>query len=488
MTRFTTAAKVGLFTIVTTVATVLIYQFVNKTDDARGGYTVYVLMNDAAGVAKHSQVRTAGIPVGHIENIGLQDGRARIDIRIKPDIVLYEDAAASKATTSLLGEYYLAIAQGTSGKRELKDGDQILLVKEAVTTNDVIQDVSQIAKKIDRIAGSLANSIGTQQGEDQLKATLKNLSEVTAALNDTVRENRETIRNILVTVEQITGNGQKDVAQILDDTRAITQELRGMVAAKEGQGAETGEKVQRIVDNVDNASASLEVSLKNLETVTTRLEQGEGTLGRLSKDDHLINEIEETVEGVNQVVGGVARLQTIVSLRTDYQFRAQTIKTFAELRLQPREDKYFSFELVNDPRGNTRVEQIDVDTTNPNDPPHYREVRTVTSNDFRFSLQFAQRYGPFVGRFGIKESTGGVGLDLLLLDDSLELEQDLFGFGEVVRPRWRATLRYGFLHRLWLLGGVDDIVSDSRRDYYLGLQLRFNDQDLKSLLPFAPGP
>lgn len=488
MTGFTTAAKVGLFTVVMAVAGVLIYRFVSKTGGTADGYTVYVLMKDATGVAKHSQVRTAGIPIGHISEIGLQDGQARIDIRVRPEIVLYDDASAGKNTTSLLGEYFIAIAQGTPGKRELKDGDQIKYVRDLATANDVIQDVSEIAKKVNRIATSLAESIGTKKGEQQLKDTLENLAGVTAALNETVRENRATVRNILVTVENITSNSQGDVKEILENMRVITDEVRSLVAGKEGQNEETGEKVRSIVAKVDNAASTMETTLKNLETVTGRLERGEGTLGRLSKDEHLINEIEETAEGINNIVGGISQLQTIVSLRTDYLFRAQSIKSFAELRLQPREDKYYSFEFVNDPRGNTRVEQIDVDTTNPNDPTHYREVRSITSNDFRFSLQFAQRYGPFVGRFGIKESTGGIGLDLLLLDDAFELRQDLFGFGEVVRPRWRAVIGYGFLNRLWLLGGVDDIITDTRRDYFVGLQLRFNDQDLKSLLPFAPSP
>jgi phospholipid/cholesterol/gamma-HCH transport system substrate-binding protein len=35
---------------------------------------------------------------------------------------------------------------------------------------------------------------------------------------------------------------------------------------------------------------------------------------------------------------------------------------------------------------------------------------------------------------------------------------------------------------------VDDMLSSSRRDYFVGLQLRFNDEDLKSILPFAPKP
>ena len=53
-------------------------------------------------------------------------------------------------------------------------------------------------------------------------------------------------------------------------------------------------------------------------------------------------------------------------------------------------------------------------------------------------------------------------------------------------PRWRVSLGYNFLNRIWLLGGVDDILSASRRDYFVGGQLRFNDEDLKSILPFAP--
>ncbi|MEZ4229016.1 MAG: hypothetical protein R3B89_07625 [Polyangiaceae bacterium] len=177
-----------------------------------------------------------------------------------------------------------------------------------------------------------------------------------------------------------------------------------------------------------------------------------------------------------------------MGLRTDYQFLSSTVKSYVELRLQPREDKYYSIEIVNDPRGLTRYEQLDVDSTNPNDPAHYREIRTVTTNAFRFSLQFAQRFGPLTGRFGIKESTGGVGLDLALFDDRFELRQDLFGFGEVIRPRWRIGLGYEFITRLWLMGGVDDLLNPDRRDYFVGLNLMFNDEDLKSILPFAPAP
>ena len=48
------------------------------------------------------------------------------------------------------------------------------------------------------------------------------------------------------------------------------------------------------------------------------------------------------------------------------------------------------------------------------------------------------------------------------------------------------ALGYEFIRTLWLLGGVDSLLNDDRRDYFIGLQLRFNDEDLKAMLPFAP--
>jgi phospholipid/cholesterol/gamma-HCH transport system substrate-binding protein len=488
MKRFTLAAKVGAFTVAMVVAGYFIYRFVNKTAGSGAGYTVFVRMSDASGIAQRSQVRIAGIPVGAITAVRLEGERARIDIRVKPDVPLYEDATVAKKSSSLLGEYYLAITPGTEGRRKLKEGDEIRLAIEATTTDDILRQVASMAEKINRVADALANSVGSAEGQENMRATLQNLAEVTDALNQTVRENRESIHNILSQVEGMTARGAPEVDRILENTRIVTENVRELVSKSEpGKQPQPGE-IRETVEKVNRASSSLEKTLANLEKVSGRLERGEGTLGRLTKDEKLINEVQGVAEDVGEFVGGITRMQTIVSLRSDFQFRSQTVKSFVELRLQPREDKYYSIEIVNDPRGSTHIEDVNVQTTNPNEPAQYREIRQVTTNTFRFSLQFAQRLGPLVGRFGIKESTGGVGLDLVLLDDRLELAQDLFGFGETVIPRWRVYLSYAFVKRLWLLGGADDILSYDRRDYFVGLNLRFNDEDLKKILPFAPSP
>jgi phospholipid/cholesterol/gamma-HCH transport system substrate-binding protein len=482
--RVTQGAKVGIFVLLSAAIAYLIYTTVTKDIGPGKSYTVWAQLEDATGLATRTRVSVAGIPIGTIDKITLQDGRARIDLKIKGDVDLYENATIGKKSVSLLGESVIVLTPGTKDHPRLKDGDEIKIRMEFATTDTVVQQIAKIAEKISAVADQLANSIGTQQGGENMRRILQNLADATEALNVTIRENRDTIRTTLNNVNAITVNSGPQLAKILENVRVITEDVKVLVSQAGGKDGQPGE-LRTTIERLNRSSKSLESALEHVDHIAERMDKGEGTLGRLSKDETLINEVQGVAEGVNDYVGGITRLQTIVGLRTDYNFLANTIKSFVEVRLQPREDKYYAIELINDPRGKTSFTQSDIDTTDPRAPGHYRTITTTTTDAFRFSIQIARRLGPVTGRFGIKESSGGVGLDLHLLRDRFELRQDLFGFGEEIQPRYRVYLGYEFIKRLWLLAGIDHLFLPNRRDYFLGLQLRFNDEDLKTILPFG---
>jgi phospholipid/cholesterol/gamma-HCH transport system substrate-binding protein len=487
MSSVTRAAKVGLMAVVLVAALVVGYRFVSRATGTSGGYEVYAYLPDMTGVAPQSRVMISGIQVGVVQRIWLDGGKARVDIKMRPDVALYDDAAIGKRATSLIGESFVVLVPGTEGLPKLGDGDQIKNYIDEPSIQSLQGQIAEILKDIKAVTETLKNTVGSNTGQEQIAAILKNLAEVTEQLNATVRENREAVKSTLANVQGITGDARPQVAAILDNVKQVTEEVRGMMKKGDGDLTKPGE-IRSALERIDRASSSLESALGHADNIAARIDKGEGTVGRLTKDETLIRDVEGVVQDVGDLVGGIGRVQTVVGLRTDYNFLANTVKSYVELRLQPSADKYYLIQLVNDPRGRTSFEQTTVDTTNPNEPPSYRETRVTTTNDFRLSFQFAKRLGPFTGRFGILESTGGLGLDFHLIDDRFELRQDLFGFGEQLTPRWRIQVGYEFISKLWLLGGVDDIITGDRRDYFVGLQLRFNDQDLKSILPFAPTP
>ena len=485
MAKVSQAAKIGLFVVVTAGAGYLVYRTIHKETGRGGGYVVHAYLKDASGIAKHSRVTIAGIPVGSVEDIRLENGKARVDVRVNGDIQLHQSARLGVKSASLLGENVIILTEGV-GEPDKKHGDEIETMPEAASVEDIKAQVARIAELVERVAQQLAASIGTEQGGQNMRAILQNLADATEAINLTVRENRVVIKETLENIDRITAKGGPELQQILVNVKLITEDVKQMMAAQGGADGQSGE-LRQTIERINRASKSLESALGHIDNVAGRIDRGEGTIGKLTKDEALINEVQGVAEGVNDYVDSLRRLQTIVGLRSDYNFLANTVKSYVELRLQPREDKYYLIELINDPRGKTSFTQTDVDTTNPNDPAHYRTVTTTTTDAFRFSIQFARRIGPFTGRFGIKESTGGIGLDTHLLSNRFEIVQDLFGFGEEIRPRYRLWIGYEFIRRLWLIGGVDHVFLGNRRDYFLGLQLRFTDEDLKTILPFAGG-
>ena len=90
-------------------------------------------------------------------------------------------------------------------------------------------------------------------------------------------------------------------------------------------------------------------------------------------------------------------------------------------------------------------------------------------------------------RFGILESSGGLGVDLNFFDDALEISAEIFQFSDSQLPRMRFRVAYEILPTLLILGGADDVLNERTVDFFLGAMLRFDDNDLVSLLPFFGG-
>jgi phospholipid/cholesterol/gamma-HCH transport system substrate-binding protein len=477
----TQGAKVAVFVIALAVAGFFIYRMVSKDSRPGNTYVVYTSLTDASGLVTKSHIKIAGISVGYIDQIYLEAGRARVKMIIDEKVDVFHNGAATKRSTSLLGEYNMVIIPGNELAPKVKDGEEIPSI-DATGTDQIMKDVAVIAEKVKLVATQAASAFGTDESGKQMKEIVKNLADVSKEMAETVKENRQAVKATVQNIEKITNIAGPRINNILSNVESVTGDVKTILEDDKGAGAEN---LKETLANVKDASKSLDSTMKHTDSILSRIDRGEGSLGRLTKDETLINEVEGVASDLREFTSGVTRLQTIVGLRSEYLLRANGFKSFLELRLQPREDKYYLFELISDPRGFTTITQTDISSTDSNKDAFIREVRTETRNTLRFSFMFARRLGPATFLFGIRESTGGLGVTLHGLDDRLELRTDLFGFGENIRPRLREHLSYEFVRRLWVVLGVDDILNTERTDYFFGAQIRFNDEDLKTMLPFV---
>lgn len=487
MQNLSRSLKVGITLVAAIIAGFVLWRTIFRGQGGGDGYRLYAIFDDATGLVPRSRVVTAGIGIGEIERIRLENGHARVTIRVQGDVPMFRNATISKRSVSILGEFVLVVAPGDATNPPLRDGDRITHVNEGTNTDAIMNNVAAITADIRRVTERLSNVVGNDNGQQQIADTIRNVSELTAAINRTVQQNADVVTHTLQSVDRITTQGGPEIQAMLANLRVSTDRLAQILGRDQPQDANTVTETQEAIRNIASASRELRETLEHVNATTGAIDRGEGNLGRLVRDETLIDEVQGTAEAINDVVGPISRLQTIVGLRSEYGFISNTLRSTVELRLQPREDKYYLLEFVDDPRGSTRNISTVTDTTDPTMTAHVRTTQRVTSDAFRFSLMFARRLGPATFRFGIKESSGGLGLDLHLLNNALEVRTDVFAFGENTYPRLRVAAAVNILQRAWLIGGVDDVFNGDRFDYFLGAQLRFNDEDIKSILPFAGG-
>jgi len=246
------------------------------------------------------------------------------------------------------------------------------------------------------------------------------------------------------------------------------------------------------------ALEKLNKSLDDLGKATALVAEGKGVAGKLFNDERLGEKLANSVEGLSAYVDRVVKLQLQVSLRSEWLFSQSGAKTYAGLRLLPRPDKFYLFEVVSDPRNAATTSTTEVVTSGPVGGPFTttRTTRQVDEEKLRFTLQFGKHFGPATFRVGVIESSGGVGTDLRLLGDSLEISLNVYQFArpDVVWPRTKLWANYRFLQYFYATAGVDDVLNNFRRrsqageklfvigrDVFFGGGLTFTDDDLKTI-------
>lgn len=480
MFRFTNEFLVGLLTLA--VAAMVVWGVIRTDDQPDGasseGYTLQFPVPTAEGIYVTTPIRMAGVVVGSVSRVELEGTAAQIDLRMRGDVQLPTDSFGQLKTEGVLGDKFIRVVPGTAAS-VLADGDTLPFRADDMDLEAMTDKVMDIAADVKAITSSLRTYTEDPTTRDQIKNTVANLEALSAQLR------------------LLAGQNGEQLATIAQNLREVSETLNEVVGA-------TGSSVEQEMVAIRAATETLDRTIHNMESISAKVDRGEGTVGRLINDPSTIDSINTTLEQVNGLVGDVAKMQTEVYYRGSYYYGSDPRSgAFAEnpvsgltrnalgVRLLPREDYWYVVEVVSHPQGNITYE----DHLLPELGTAYREY--VVTSGFRFSFQFAKRFEDVVVRFGVKDSSGGLGADWLLLNDRLALSADLFDFAYGSwpaldgTPNLQVTARVYPWRHVYVEGGMDNVLLGARYGYATGFAgggFTFDDQDLKFVLAALPFP
>ena len=536
MQSFWTPLRVGLVVAAAAVAFALALYFIGANIGRDKSYRVYAMFDDATGLGARSRVQIAGIPVGQVDRIELDEAtaRARVWLKIKQQYPLHRNATITKRSESILGDFLLDLTPGSPDQPLLKDGDEIRNVVRQPGMNEVFNQLSKIAGDIGAVTENMRKTLGGEEGENNLRTIIENLTRITEGIQGIIERSQSRVDSILGNVQSFTGNlrnigagGEQDMLAILKNTRDATAEARDILKTVGNVvGSQDTGELKKSVGSVRSSMEKLDASLANVREITEKINKGEGTIGRLVNDDKLAKNLEKATSSLNDLFGNVSQLKIELQERSEFLFGCTGItacdartqpsgnalanysynpwtKNYFSIRIIPKPDKWYGIELIDDPRGLVRRVQVQNTLLNPPGPNQFfpsSYTQITAERQLKFSAYLAKRYGPISGRFGILENTGGFGVKLHLFNDSLVLSADAFEFANPLKdhPRLKVYADYRFLDHVLLTVGADDLANKrqldidyptrivSGRDFFVGAGFYFTDDDIKLLLSALP--
>ncbi len=463
-----TELKLGIFAI----AVIIILSYMTLKVSGLGvpwkkGYRLYVMFDNVSGLDEKSRVKVAGVDAGVVGEVGLKGNKAKLTLLIMSDIKIYEDAKASLRVSGLLGDKYLALWAGNPSKQPLNDGDWIINTEPAADIDALANQLSSAASYISELAEGLQDVFGTPERK-AIKETIHNLRDITANFNDILKEDKEPLHNLLVSLENFSKKLGDKGPGLVDDLSEIAGELRELIE-------ENRQAVQKSVQNIQSFSESA-------EKIAQKIEKGEGTFGKLLKDERLYDSFSSVAEGAGKSFDVIKRLSTFMDFRTEYLTEEGEWKGYFDLTLKPRRDTYYILGVVTDPVGESEITDITVDGVTTR--------REVIERKIEFTAQFAKRFEDFVLRVGMLENTFGIGADYFLNNDRVKIGFNVWDFNADEAYADSAHMKIGVDFRIFkhifISGGLDNLLNKSRRGIYIGGGLGFEDEDLKYMFGLLP--
>lgn len=307
------SVRVGLFTLLGIALAWITFEALSGGQIFKPeGYTLVAPFANLKGLKAGDEVLMAGVNIGSVAETRLGQQRVEAVLTIDPQVRIPDDAVASVETSSLLGAQHLAISFGKS-PTFLADGAEIR-TRNTVDMNEVIAQLGSLGAKLESVADGVSKALGGGEGGStslftrldtlvtengpRLSETIANLQDITTKLRQGEGTMGRLINDPKLHDELLASVGEIKAAAA--DARTFLGDSKGLFAdMRSGKGA-LG------VLLYDEATAeSIRVTATNLRELSTKLNSGEGTFGKLLADDTLYREAQGLIKKADRALEGL---------------------------------------------------------------------------------------------------------------------------------------------------------------------------------------
>jgi phospholipid/cholesterol/gamma-HCH transport system substrate-binding protein len=305
----TLETRLGIFVALAVIAAVLILEIVGGVERFQRGYELRAAFNTVQDLKEGDRVKMAGVEVGRVEKIGLDEtnNKVMVTMKLRQNFEVRVDSVAMVKFTGLMGQNFVALDFGSRGAPLATPGTLLASSEQP--------DLSAIMAKIDNVATGVENLTKSFTGEK--------IDNLLGPFTDFLRANREPLTAMIANMRAVSAQiaqGKGTVGKLIyDDTlynqasSAVTN-LQGAVSEIEDTVADA----RKVVDQVNAGQGTVgklihdetlyretTASMTNLREILQKINQGQGSIGKIVNDQELYKNAKLTLQKLDQATEGL---------------------------------------------------------------------------------------------------------------------------------------------------------------------------------------
>ncbi len=287
--KYTKEVKTALLALVAILLFIFGYSFLKGKNWFDSSRTFYAVYNDVEGLTPSSPVTINGLKVGSVAAIGFLDdtGKLVVTFTVDTELPFSANSVAQIYGGGLIGGKSVAIIPTYERDNLAKDGDTLNSEIEEGLLELVNERLTPLQEKVEKAimsTDSLINSFNevmNPRTRENLKNSIEDLSITVAALKSSAQ-----------TADNILGSNSNRIDTAMTNFAQVSRNL------KEFSG-----KVNEI--DLEKMSTDLEETIAGLQSVSDKLNNGEGTAARLINDPSVYNNLERATNQLDELIQDV---------------------------------------------------------------------------------------------------------------------------------------------------------------------------------------
>lgn len=294
--QYSNELKVGAAIVLAVIAAILGIRFMQDIPLFGDTYLMHAQFQEAGGLTSGNPVRMKGVNVGSVESVRLDQEaqRVRARLRIEGDIDIPEGSHAQVSGFSGLGGVHISITPGPTENPPLSPGATLSPPPEGTVLDRLTDQAPALASKADSL---LTNA----------NVTMAELGRQFGNPNSDVRETLASIRAFANDLESLTEAEDENIRALIQNLRTVSGDLEDFTSQHGDSLGVVVTRLNRSLNRLNRSLALFEHTTATLDTVAIKINQGQGTVGRLVNDPSLYNRLDSAAVQTNRLLEDIRR-------------------------------------------------------------------------------------------------------------------------------------------------------------------------------------